>query len=123
MKISQAIEQLDELKSNSYTEQEKVRWLSRLDAMIKRMIIDTHEGGEDCTFTGYDENTDMGTMLLVQEPFDEMYLHYLAAQIDLANMEYDRYNNAITVFRDKFQDFADWYNRTHMPKTSQIHFF
>lgn len=123
MKISDAIERLDELKSNAYTESEKVRWLSQLDSMIKRMMIDTHEGGEKCTFTGYDENTDMSTVLLAEEPFDDIYIYYLAAQIDLANMEYDRYNNSIMVFTDKYQDFADWYNRTHLPKGSQINFF
>ena len=47
MKISEAINQLDELKHNTYTQSNKVQWLSRLDAMVKKQIIDTHEGGED----------------------------------------------------------------------------
>lgn len=123
MKISEAIERLDELKSNMYSEPEKIRWLSQLDTMIRKLIIDTHVGGEDCVFSGYDENTDKDTVLLAGAPFDDIYIFYMAAQIDLANMEYDRYNNSVMIFSDKYQDFADWYHRTHMPKGSQIRFF
>ena len=46
MKISEAINQLDELKHNTYTQSNKVQWLSRLDAMVKKQIIDTHEGAD-----------------------------------------------------------------------------
>ena len=44
MKIIEAIHAVDSLKPNSYSESDKVRWLSTLDGLIKANIIDTHEG-------------------------------------------------------------------------------
>lgn len=123
MKIREAITQIDSLKHNTYTDKEKIGWLSRLDGMVKRLIIDTHEGGEDVTFTGYDDSTDQETELLVPAPFDEMYIRWLEAQIDYANGEYDKYNNSVLMYQTTYDGYANYYNRNHMPKGKKIKFF
>jgi hypothetical protein len=82
MTIMDAIFRLGELKPNSYSQSEKIKWLSTLDGIVKREIIDTHEGGEDIAFKGYNENTDLTTELLVPAPYDDIYLRWLEAQID-----------------------------------------
>lgn len=115
MTIIQAINRLDALKYNTYTQSGKVEWLSRLDNMVKKHIIDTHEGAEDVVFTGYDDSTDIQTELLVPPPHDEMYLRWLEAQIDYHNGEYDKYNNAIIMFNTVFEAYQAYYTRTHMP--------
>jgi hypothetical protein len=61
MKIIEAINRIDALKHNTYTQSDKVRWLSTLDSMVKNHVIDTHDGAEDDVFTGYDDNTDINT--------------------------------------------------------------
>jgi hypothetical protein len=119
VKINEAINQLDALKPNTYSGSEKIVWLSRLDAMIKKNIIDTHEGG-DVTFTGYDEGTDQSTELIVAEPYDEMYIRWLEAQIDYANGEYERYNNSVDLFNTAYEEYKKYYNRTHMPKSREF---
>ncbi len=123
MKIIEAINRIDSLKHNTYSQNEKVAWLSRLDSMVKRLIIDTHEGGDDVTFTGYDDRTDMETEMLVPAPFDEVYLRWLEAQIDYANGEYDKYNNSILMYQTAYDGYANYYNRNHMPKGKKIKFF
>ena len=115
MTIMDTIYRLDELKPNSYTQSEKIKWLSSLDGLIKREIIDTHEGGEDVVFNGYNENTDISTVLLVPAPYDDIYLRWIEAQIDYANGEYGKYNNSITAFNDAYAIYQKYYNRTHMP--------
>lgn len=115
MKIIEAINQLDSLKHNTYSQDDKVRWLSRVDGMVKRHIIDTHEGADKVTFTGYDEITDINTELLIPAPYDEAYLRWLEAQIDYANGEYGKYNNSIMMFNASFEDYAKYYARNHMP--------
>lgn len=115
MTIIEAINQLDSLKQNTYSQIDKIRWLSRLDAMVKKQIIDTHEGADEVSFTGYDENTDCSTELLVPAPYDEVYLRWLEAQIDYANGEYGKYNNSITMFNTAFEAFAKYYTRNNMP--------
>ena len=123
MKIIEAITQIDSLKHNTYSQENKVQWLSRLDSMVKRLIIDTHEGGEDVTFTGYDSTTDLHIEMLIPAPFDEMYLRWLESQIDYTNGEYGKYNNAILMFNTSWREYQNYYNRTHMPKGKNIKFF
>ena len=123
MKIIEAISKIDDLKHNTYSQSDKIGWLSRLDAMVKRMVIDTHEGGEEITFTGYDDTTDPETVMLIPEPFDEAYLRWLEAQIDYANGEYEKYNNSAEAYNTVWQAFLNYYNRTHMPKGKKMRFF
>lgn len=123
MKIVDAINQIDDLKHNTYGQDEKIRWLSRVDHMVKTQIIDTHEGSEDVFFAGYDEYTDPQTEMLVPAPYDELYLRWLEMQIDYANGEYTKYNNSAEMFNTYYQAFARYYNRKHMPKGKAMKFF
>ena len=118
MTINEAITQIDNLKSNTYSTENKINWLSRVDAMIQRTVIDTHEKKENQQFFGYNENTDIDTVLLVPEPFDELYIHYLEAQIDYSNGEYAKYNNSIIMFNSSYEAYAAYYNR-ETPPTNQ----
>ena len=123
MTIIEAINIIDSQKHNTYSQTDKVRWLSRLDSMVKRLIIDTHECANNVTFTGYNDSTDPGTVLLIPEPFDEAYLRWLEAQIDYTNGEYDKYNNSIEMFNTAWTEYQNYYNRTHMPVGRKIDYF
>lgn len=121
MKIADAIAEVDNLKPNMYGKKEKIKWLSRLDARIFEEIVKTHEyneGEEEVSFTPYGEN-DEEAVLLAAEPYDEMYVHWLEAQIDYNNMELDNFNNSNAMFEAIFNLFRNAYNRTHMPKGAQ----
>lgn len=115
MKIIEAINMIDSLKHNTYSQSEKIYWLSKLDSMAKRLVIDTHVGGEFVLFTGYNADTDLNTDMLIPEPFDDAYLRWLEAQIDYANGEYKKYNNSIVMFNDIWDAYKNYYNRTCMP--------
>ena len=65
----------------------------------------------------------METELLVPAPFDEVYLRWLEAQIDYANGEYDKYNNAILMYQTAYDGYANYYNRTHMPVGRKMDYF
>ena len=123
MTLFEAISQINNLKPNTYSHTDKVKWLSTLDGIIKTEIIDTHEGAEQVEFNGYDEDTDLSTELLVPAPYDSIYIRWLDAQVDYANGEYDRYNNGVQVYNDAYSAFANYYNRTHMPKGKKFKFF
>ena len=123
MTILEAINRVDSTKPNSYTQIEKVDWLSTLDGIIKGEIIDTHEGGEAIVFDGYDANTSLETPLLVPAPYDDIYIRWLEARIDYANGEINKYNNSLTAYNDAYDLYANYYNRKHMPKGSKLKFF
>lgn len=122
MTLIEAISKIDNLKHNTYTHEDKVGWISRLDGMVRREIMDTHEGSEG-GFQGYDTDSDVETVLLVPAPYDEVYLRWLEAQIDYANGEYGRFNNSLEMFQAAYQSYSNFYNRTHMPKGVGIRFF
>ena len=123
MTISEALHRADEVKPNTYTDLDKIRWLSTLDGLIKTKIIDTHEGAESVTFKEYDETTSLATELLVPAPYDHIYIHWLEAMIDYANDEYDRYANTMEMYNSAWNTFENYYNRTHMPKGKKFKFF
>ncbi len=122
MKIIEAINRIDSLKHNTYTQSEKVLWLSEVDLDVKNNVIDTHEG-ESAEFTSYDDSTDIQTELLIPAPYDKAYLLWMEAQIHYYNGEYDKYNNAVDMFYEAYEGFKKHYNRTHMPKGKKFKFF
>ena len=116
MTILEAINRVDTTKPNSYTQTEKVDWLSTLDGIIKKEIIDTHEGGEAIVFEGYTPDTSLDTELLVPAPYDDIYIRWLESRIDYANSEYGKYNNSATAYNTAFEAYLLYYNRNNMPK-------
>ena len=123
MTIMEAIHRINTVKPNSYDQALKIKWLSTLDGIIKKEIIDTHEGGEDVAFTGYTEESNLLTNLLVPDPYDDIYIRYLEMQIDYANGEYGKYNNSKVMYNETYSAFKKFYNRTHMPKGEKFKFF
>lgn len=123
MTIIEAINRIDALKPNNYTQDDKIGWLSKLDGIIKADIIDTHEGAENIEFKGYDSNTSPSEKLLVPSPYDEMYIKWLEAQIDYANSEIGKYNNSMAMYNSFFGEFEKYYNRHNMPKGTKFKYF
>lgn len=115
MTIIEAINRIDSLIHNTFSQPDKVEWLSRLDSMVKQQIIDTHEGADNISFNGYTTETPVDTVLLVPAPYDEVYLRWIEAQIHYYNDELKRYNNAIILFNTAFDDYAAYYNQNHRP--------
>lgn len=113
MTIIEAINRLDNIKPNTYSQADKVQWLSTLDGTIKKEIIDTHE--DAVPFTRYTNDTPLNTELLVPYPFDQLYIAYLEMQIDYANAEYGKYNNSMTMFNTAYAAYERFYNREHKP--------
>ena len=123
MTIIEAINKIDTLKPNSYTQLDKIKWLSELDGTIKIEIIDTHEGGRDIIFEGYDDNTNINTKLLVSAPHEDIYIKWLESKIDYNNAEYGKYNNSSIAFNSAYSAFERYYNRHNMPKQTKLKFF
>lgn len=125
MKVIEAINEADSLKANALPLSMKIKWLSRLDLRIMREIVDTHEyneGEEEISFDGYtDEDTE--EELLAPEPYAEMYIHWLSAQIDYYNMELDGFNAANAMFESVYENFRNAYNASHKPKTARKKYF
>jgi hypothetical protein len=123
MTISQAIDHIDGLIHNTYSQEDKVQWLSLVDASVKEQLIDTHKDPPDITFEGYGPETPMDTILLVPEPYSDLYVRWLESQIHYYNGEYGKYNQALSMYNSALGAYVNYYNRTHMPKGQHFSFF
>ena len=90
--------------------------------MIHQEVLTTHQGDHP-PFAGYTDSTDPNTVLLVPAPWDEMYLHYMQAQIDYANGDMTRYTNGAALFNTSLAAYKNHYNRTHAPKGQTWRYF
>ena len=120
MTYREAIEDIDELKPNMYKAGVKATWLARLEMRIYREIIGKHED----KWSRYpDEAIDLDSKLLVDEPYAEIYTHWLAAQIDLKNMEVDGFNANNAMFESVYSAYRNFYNSQHMPRGRKKTYF
>lgn len=107
--INKTIEMVDQLKPNAYGPEEKFRWLSELDGMISRLVMQLPEP------VAYAYPDDMDTELLAPAPFEGIYALYMMAMIDFHNRDYDDYNNTMTLFNEQFDAYKKAYIRENMP--------
>ena len=100
--VKQVLEQVDAMLPNQYTTAEKRRWLLQAEGFVETEVP-PEDTGED-------------TVLLVQPPYDELYRHYVEAQIHYANGEMERYNNACAAWNNALLTYRDFWCRSHMPR-------
>ncbi len=112
MTVNEIISQVDLKEPNSYTEAEKIKWLSDLDGKIFNEVILTHEH-EEVEFTPYSDGTET---LLIGAPYGEdIYVHYVIARIAAGNAEVARYNQQIAMYNAAYQQWWNKFNSVTMP--------
>lgn len=89
--------------------------LRQLEMKIFDEIINTHENTEGKTFVDFEGITDGGVVLAVGAPHDRIYTDWLVYNIDRDKLESAREAATAARFAADWQDFADSYNRSHMP--------
>lgn len=109
MKVSQAIKQADDLRDNTLSEEQKAAWLYNLDGEIAEIIA------VDLPENVWPEDRE----LLMPSPHDELYVLYLAAQIDYYNREIKQYANDMAVFNEAFNAACAWWRRNNCPKAGR----
>lgn len=110
--FNKVIEIVDSLRPNAYREEEKFDWISGLDGMISRTVMQQDEP------VSYQYPGDMDTELLVPPPFEGIYALYLEAMIDFHNREYGNYNNTMLMFNTQYDEYKKAYIRDNMPKSA-----
>lgn len=117
MTIDQALHTVDELKPNQVPRAQKIQWLNQVDGRVFAFLFQTHCPDEHTpeAFAPYTQDSPPDTELLVRPPYDEMYRFYLEMQIDLANLELEKYNNSAALYANAWSQFARAYHRAHRP--------
>lgn len=120
MNITRAVNITDRLKPNSFSLDEKVKWLNDIDSQIYKEIVLTHEGAEGIQPPAYTCRDSMDKVLIAPSPYDDLYIKYLCSQIDYYNNELARYNNSAMMFNVAYMSFYNYYNRTHTPNGERL---
>lgn len=136
MTPNKAIEIVDRVKPNAYSEEDKFRWINDLDGMVKRMVfkwdeaylksIETQYENKQITEKAYEEfmnkakeysyPEDMDKELLIPAPFENVYPLYIESQIDYHNREYAHYNNSAAMFDSLYTEYKKAYIRENRPR-------
>lgn len=115
MTVRQAIDRLQALKPHQYGDETVAGWLSDLDGRLYANYCLGHEGMESLAHGPYTADAD-DAELMVKEPYTDLYIRYMAAQVDYYNAEFARYNNSMVMYNMMLAEYANWINRTHMPE-------
>lgn len=110
MTPNKVIEIIDSIRPNAYNEEAKLRWISDLDGMVRRLVFQEND------VLPYSYPDDMDRKLLIPHPFDNVYELYLEAMIDYYNREYGNYNNSVQRFEARFSEYKKAYIREHAVK-------
>jgi len=114
MTVNEIIADVDLKEPNSYSSDEKLRWLSALDGKIFAEVLQTHEGLEEgASFTPY--STGAETPLIPFPYCEGVYTHYLIAMIAAANAETARYNQQIALYNAEYGQWWNAYHAAHLP--------
>lgn len=113
MTISKVIQYVDTNKPNAFSNEDKVNWLSELDAEIAGNIM--HMSNADLQNFQYDAEDDMDSELLITFPHDKIYPQFLMARIDEMNGEYNRFANSSVLYNASYNDFVRWFLETWDP--------
>jgi len=111
MKIRKLIELIDSLRPNAYGDEVKYMWINEVEGLVQSevMLLASPD------FVNYSCPEDIDAELLAEPPHEKIYPAYLAAMIDFANGEYNKYANSLTMFNSYFSEYMRWYARTMNP--------
>ena len=123
MTVGKAIEIADKLRQNNGFDRElKILWLRQADAGLRKSVVEKSDTtdfdavGADVLYDRDIELLRQDAELMLPEPYDDYYPHYLCAQIDLALGETDRYANEMQMANTDQQEFAAWCRHRYLPK-------
>lgn len=124
MTVSEAIADFRDTCPCQIADDTLTSWLSEIELTVICEIILTHEGaGErERSFRGFSFASDSQKELSVKPPYSKLYTDYLRMKHALTFSDITRYNNASAIFASSLADFADCYNRTHMPLSAVTEF-
>lgn len=116
MTLKEVYDEVQRQKPNAFTEAEITQWISNIEIQIAREIyhVDSIE---------YSWTADQNTELLMEAPFEDIYVLYVMAQIDFRNGDYSRYNNELSQFDQRFTDAQASYLRRHKPRRKWFKWF
>lgn len=120
MTAGEALERLETLRPGSRIPQDtRQEWLREVDGMLRNWYF-SKSRTDAYEKVGADRNWENGlrdeVVLLVPEPFDALYPHYLCARNDAALGETDRYAGEQAQYNNILTEMAVWLRQSCPPR-------
>lgn len=116
MILQAVLDMVDKIKpGNPYDAATKIQWLNELEGDIQSRLLKTAPQ-EIIQYT----EADLGQTLLVPVPYDKVYWMWVAAMIDFANGEYQKYQNTLQMVNDAYDKYAKWFHRHFHEDTGEF---
>ena len=114
MTVSEAIISADRLYPNTFTDEEKIGWLKKLDEKIQKELFALYEDGEHHPLPDY-ASLEEDVPLLIESPYDLLYLYELEFQMAYACRDTDVYERTEIFYHNLYRAYELYYHRTHQP--------
>lgn len=111
MTIRDAVEFVDEVFPNTFSNERKTAWLSQCDAEVWTDVMLLPQ--EQFKSYRWDEDADLN--LIAPEAYEMMYVYWLQAQMHMAYQEIAEYTNAAQAYNKLRARLAIWYADTYDP--------
>lgn len=119
MTLAELIAYVDQIRPNAYDKDVETGWINEIEHKVYEQVVSRAVGAGD--FYGpYNYEMDAERTLIVEDAHKDVYVTYLLAQMDFANMELDRYNADVSMHQAAWDDYAAEYRRNHLPKTHEV---
>lgn len=123
MNVVGMIDQYNLERPNSVEDSVKKDFLRKCEAnLIENVILLydplTGERTEE-EWQEYLDSFDYESNLILDEPFDDLYIYYLDQRLALNNNDMKRYNAASRLFDNMLLAFKQKYNREHFPRQTR----
>ena len=113
----EVINSFRDMYPNQFGDDTLTGWIAELEGCVISDVILTHEGAPDgaSSFGGISHADADTYRLFAGAPHGRIYADYLRMMCDEARGDTARYRDSSEIFYSSFADFADAYNRAHMP--------
>jgi len=115
MTVYEAVKICDNLRPNNFSDEIKCSWLYELDGKVNAEIFENK-----FEIPLYNVTEHKNKELLIDTPYDDLYLIFMISKIDLYSGEYARYSNDALVFNTEYLDFMRYKSRTKEVKKSKF---
>ena len=105
MTVLEVIQEFDSLKPNGFTQEQKLRWLDRLDLFLQKTVLDRYPKRSQEIRTG-----ELQREVRLEMPFSEGYIYWLEAKVRYFSQDVEGYNSAMSMFRGILED---WQRQLH----------
>ena len=122
MTVAGMIDQYNLERPNSVEDSVKMEFLRKCEANIIDTILLYEPLIGERTEEEWQEHLstfDLDTILICDEPYDDIYISYLDQRIAMNNNDKARYNASVRLFDNIFLSFKQKYNREHFPRQSR----